>query len=129
MLLDNEYDKLYHTKRFTLIKGLKGTLRMIVHVVDGLILSKLFVKTHELNEIKIGSGKATRYKNINVLVYRESKNKFIFLENKCTHMGCSLIWNDTDKLWESKCHGSIFDRYGRVIYGPAIKNLKRLDII
>ena len=68
-----------------------------------------------------------KYKNVNVLVYRESKDKYIFLENKCTHLGCSLTWNDVDKLWECKCHGSIFDKHGHVIYGPAIKDLKKIN--
>lgn len=127
MLTHKQYDDLYKTKRYTLIKDLKSTLRMIVHSVDGLLISKLFLKNYELSKIKIDSGKVMRFKNANVLVYRESKNKYIFLKNKCTHMGCSLIWNDVDKVWESKCHGSIFDKYGHVIYGPAFKDLEKID--
>lgn len=127
MITNQKFDELYKTNRCTLIKDLKSTFRMICHSVNGLLISKLFVKQYNLENIKIGSGKVMKYKNSNVLVYRESKKKFIFLKNKCTHMGCSLIWNDVDKVWESKCHGSIFDRYGRVIYGPAIKDLERIS--
>jgi Rieske Fe-S protein len=127
MLLNKEYDDLYKTKRYTLIKDLKTTFRMIGHVIDGLVISKLFLKEYDLEEIKIGSGKVMNYKGFNVLVYRDSKNKYIFFKNKCTHMGCSLIWNDVDKVWESKCHGSIFDRYGNVIYGPALKPLEKIE--
>jgi glycine/D-amino acid oxidase-like deaminating enzyme/nitrite reductase/ring-hydroxylating ferredoxin subunit len=128
MLLNKKYDDLYKTNRYTLIKDLKSTFRMIGHVIDGLIISKLLVEQYDLDKIKIDSGKVMKYKNTNVLVYRESKDKYIFLENKCTHMGCSLIWNDVDKVWESKCHGSIFDKYGHVVYGPALKDLKRIKL-
>jgi len=100
---------------------------MVIHSVNGLIISKLNVSKYDLNNIKIGSGKVMKYKGINSLVYRESENEFIILKNKCTHMGCSLIWNDIDKVWESKCHGSIFDKYGKVIYGPATKDLEKVD--
>lgn len=100
---------------------------MISHSINGLILSKLNIRDYQLNNIKINSGKVIKYKGTNVLVYRESKNKYIMLKNKCTHMGCSLIWNDIDKLWESKCHGSIFDKYGKVLYGPATKDLEKFE--
>jgi glycine/D-amino acid oxidase-like deaminating enzyme/nitrite reductase/ring-hydroxylating ferredoxin subunit len=128
MLLNKEHDDLYKTKRYTLIRDLKSTLRMVGHVIDGLVISKLFVKEYNLENIKIDSGKLINYKDNKVLVYRKSKDKYIFLENKCTHMGCSLIWNDVDKVWECKCHGSIFDSEGHVIYGPAIKDLKIINL-
>ncbi|MDD2409256.1 MAG: FAD-dependent oxidoreductase [Bacilli bacterium] len=126
MLFNKIYDDLYKTHRYTLFRDLKSTFRMIAHSIDGLILSKLFIKKEDLNNIKIGSGKVIRSNNKNILVYRESKDKYVFLKNKCTHLGCSLIWNDVDKVWESKCHGSIFDKYGKVIYGPAINDLEEL---
>lgn len=127
MLLNKAYDTLYKTDRYTLIKDLKSTFRMIGHVLDGLVFSKLFIKEYELDRIKINSGKIVRINNINTLVYRQTKDKYIFLKDKCTHMGCSLIWNDVDKVWECKCHGSVFDKYGHVIYGPAFKDLERLE--
>ncbi|MDD2391478.1 MAG: FAD-dependent oxidoreductase [Bacilli bacterium] len=128
MLSNKEYDDLYKTNRFTLLKDLKSTFRMIVHSINGLIVSKLAVKKYELDKIKVGSGKVTKIDNVNVLVYRKNKKEYLFLKNKCTHLGCSLIWNNVDKLWECKCHGSIFDRYGKVIYGPALKDLEKIDI-
>ena len=128
MLTNNSYDHLCSTDRPVLLKNMKETLRMVAHSINGLVISKLLLKKYNLSDIEIGSGKAMKFEGINVLVYREDKNKYIFLKNKCTHMGCSLIWNDIDKLWESRCHGSIFDKYGHVIYGPAIKNLEVLDL-
>ena len=122
-----EGNYLYTTNRWTLFRDLKSTLRMIAHSIDGLLISKLNISKYDLNHIKIGSGKVMKYKGINSLVYRESKHKFIILKNKCTHMGCLLIWNDIDKVWESKCHGSIFDKYGKVIYGPATRDLEKIN--
>lgn len=41
----------------------------------------------------------------------------------CTHMGCSLVWNDIAKTWDCPYDGSRFDVEGRVLYGPAIADL------
>lgn len=127
IILDKKVDNIYSPHRVTLFKNIKSTFRMIIHSINGLILSKIFVKKYNLNDIEIGSGKIIKYNNLNVLAYRESKNKFILLKNKCPHMGCSLIWNNADKLWECKCHGSIFDKYGKVIYGPSTQNLEVIE--
>ena len=51
MLLNKKYDNLYKTNRYTLLKNLKSTGRMIAHSIDGLILSKLFIKKEDIEEI------------------------------------------------------------------------------
>jgi len=43
------------------------------------------------------------------------------------HLGCDLVFNQGDKVWDCPCHGSQFDIEGRVLHGPACKNLEKLD--
>lgn len=38
---------------------------------------------------------------------------------RCPHMGCRLTWNKEESTWDCPCHGSRFDRLGRLITGPA----------
>lgn len=38
-------------------------------------------------------------------------------------MKALIQWNPNDKTFDCPCHGSIFDRYGRVINGPAKADL------
>ena len=40
---------------------------------------------------------------------------------RCPHMGCRLEWNPHERSWDCPCHGSRFDRYGRLLDGPAQK--------
>ncbi len=64
----------------------------------------------------------------------EDKNVFIFSENEglhvisrvCTHLGCLVSFVETG--FDCPCHGSKFDRNGKVIAGPAPRNLPWLEI-
>lgn len=42
---------------------------------------------------------------------------------RCTHMGCALRWNGTERTWDCPCHGSRFTAQGQCIDGPAQRDL------
>jgi glycine/D-amino acid oxidase-like deaminating enzyme len=44
----------------------------------------------------------------------------------CTHLGGILAWNDAERSWDCPLHGSRFDAQGRVIEGPAVRDLDRV---
>jgi len=117
----------YKSEKLCLIKKCPSYLRMISHSLNGLIISKLLMKSGILNDLKMDTGKAIRYQGQNILAYRENEKDYFLFKNKCTHMGCSLIWNDVDKVWISRCHGTIYDKYGKVLYGPGIESLERIN--
>ena len=42
---------------------------------------------------------------------------------RCPHLGCALKWNEIEHTWDCPCHGSRFERGGRLIDGPATGDL------
>lgn len=38
---------------------------------------------------------------------------------KCPHLGCTVPWNQGADQFQCPCHGSIYDRHGVLISGPA----------
>ena len=40
-------------------------------------------------------------------------------EQRCTHMGCALEWNEEEKSWDCPCHGSRYNEEGELLDNPA----------
>lgn len=51
---------------------------------------------------------------------------FYALSLVCTHLGCTVTV--TPEALSCPCHGSRFDKQGRVLTGPAERALERLDV-
>ncbi|HEY8601508.1 MAG TPA: ubiquinol-cytochrome c reductase iron-sulfur subunit [Thermomicrobiales bacterium] len=47
---------------------------------------------------------------------------------KCVHLGCTVPWNPTEKTFHCPCHGSIYDKHGVRIAGPAPRPLDIMAI-
>lgn len=45
---------------------------------------------------------------------------------RCPHLGCALKYNKQEHTWDCGCHGSRFDKDGRVLDNPANGNKKNI---
>ena len=41
---------------------------------------------------------------------------------RCPHLGCALKWNKAEHTWDCPCHGSRFEKEGKLIDNPATRN-------
>lgn len=58
----------------------------------------------------------------NVILIRSSNSKFTAINTVCTHKKCDVDY--TGSGFECPCHGSTFNKNGKVLTGPATKNLR-----
>ncbi|QCR21741.1 FAD-dependent oxidoreductase [Pontibacter sp. SGAir0037] len=75
-------------------------------------------------EVLPGTGRIMRKGLSKVAVYCDQDGVRHTCSAVCTHMGCIVSWNDVESSWDCPCHGSRFDPFGRVITGPATKDLE-----
>ncbi len=94
-------------------------------------MTKASVHYEESNKFKIGKPDefpVGTLKNLN------EKNVFIFSDDEgiyavsslCTHLGC--IVTETEWGFQCPCHGSKYEKSGKVIGGPAPKALPWLEV-
>lgn len=76
-------------------------------------------------DIKTNEGKVIDKNGEKIAVYKDETGKLITLSAVCTHMGCIVGWNNKEKTWDCPCHGASFDKMGKVINGPAVKDLTK----
>ena len=57
-------------------------------------------------------------------VYKDPEGAVHAISAVCTHMGCLLGWNHTDRTWDCACHGSRFAAEGDLLHGPAVSDLR-----
>ena len=48
---------------------------------------------------------------------------FLALASRCTHLGCTVLWNAREQVFPCPCHGSAFDLRGEVRAPPAPRPL------
>jgi glycine/D-amino acid oxidase-like deaminating enzyme/nitrite reductase/ring-hydroxylating ferredoxin subunit len=78
---------------------------------------------HDLDRITAGHG-ATIRRGMHVLAaYRDHSGQCHLHNARCPHLSGVVRWNDVEHTWDCPCHGSRFDAYGRVIDGPATRDL------
>ncbi len=61
--------------------------------------------------------------DVGVSVRELSKGWLGKKERRCPHMGCELKWNEEEKSWDCPCHGSRFDKDGKILDNPAKKDM------
>jgi glycine/D-amino acid oxidase-like deaminating enzyme/nitrite reductase/ring-hydroxylating ferredoxin subunit len=81
-----------------------------------------------IEEIRPGCGAVVRTGLSKVAVYRDEAGHFHGCSAVCPHLGAVVTWNDAEKTWDCPAHGSRFDRYGKMVQGPAKADLQRDEI-
>jgi glycine/D-amino acid oxidase-like deaminating enzyme/nitrite reductase/ring-hydroxylating ferredoxin subunit len=122
----NPWASLYEPSRkpmWTLADYVKENVNMAAQYTDW--ISRGDVATVE--QISSGEGGIVRDGLHKIAVYRDDKGDIHALSPVCTHLACIVSWNSTEKTWDCPCHGSRFDKFGKVLNGPAKTDLSQMN--
>jgi Rieske Fe-S protein len=122
---DNPWASLFDSTRFKPLASarelVKENANVGVHFV-GDHLSPPDVRSTE--QLAAGEAGIVRRGAGKIAAYREEDGTLHTVSAVCTHLGCQVKWNEAERSWDCPCHGSRFDPTGRVIQGPAVKDLE-----
>lgn len=122
----NPWERLYDPSRITLraTKGFaKENLNVAAQYADLVTPGDI----SSPDEIERDSGTVIRRGAAKIAVYRDQTGALHERSAVCTHLGCIVRWNHSEKTWDCPCHGSRFTSLGEVVNGPAIKGLSSVD--
>ena len=115
-------------------KGMAGKLRFAMGVVPNKVSHNapcdvLIVNTvgRSAEDLAPGDGALVVMNGKKVAAFRTESGELITLSPKCKHLGCTVGWNNNNKTWDCPCHGSRYASDGKVIRGPAQRDLDRIQ--
>lgn len=69
------------------------------------------------------------FRNGQFYLVRYDNGGFLAVSLKCSHLGCSVIWDVGEQTFRCPCHASAFDKHGGVINPPAPRPLDVYPVI
>lgn len=116
-------------------KGMAGARRFLLGSVPNQVAhyaptDVLIAKTVDrtVDDLVPGHGGVIDLEGQRLAVFKDEEGYLHALSPRCTHMGCTVDWNDADRTWDCPCHGSRYSVEGDVIQGPAAKPLPLVHV-
>jgi len=63
-----------------------------------------------------------------IALYKEPNGSLHAIDPVCTHMKCEVKWNSAERSWDCPCHGARYRYDGKVLTGPADKDLEKVEL-
>ncbi|HEX2764321.1 MAG TPA: FAD-dependent oxidoreductase [Allosphingosinicella sp.] len=120
---ENKWLDLFDATRVKPVAGaaefIKENSKVAAHLVGGYLASK----PKSFDELEPGQAAILKIDGDNVAAFKDEGGHVHAVSAVCSHMGCIVGWNSTDRTWDCPCHGSRFELSGEVIHGPATRPL------
>jgi len=121
----NPYDNIYDPGRFkpkaSIVDFVKENVDFPLHLVTDRMKG---AEATSLSDLAKGEGKIVEIAGEKTAVFRDERGLLHAVSPVCTHLGCLVGFNNAEKTWDCPCHGSRFDKDGKVLNGPALAPLE-----
>lgn len=102
-------------------------LKQGMYYLPNLIKGRLNKTDNNLEDLKEGEGKIIEEDGQKLACYKNENGEVVKLSATCTHLRCIVSWDSKNKNWLCPCHQSRFDKEGKVLEGPAKRDLKKIN--
>ena len=123
---ENAWATLYDPAR----KSLRGTTDFVRENANVVTQYRDYLTPGDVgseDRVATGEGAVLRRGMKQIAVYRDEHGALHEHSAVCTHLGCIVHWNATEKTWDCPCHGSRFKPTGEVFAGPAEDPLEKVS--
>jgi glycine/D-amino acid oxidase-like deaminating enzyme/nitrite reductase/ring-hydroxylating ferredoxin subunit len=124
----NPYSELFEARRISPIAGAKDFIVENSDALAHFIGDRLKSPAKSLDDVPAGEGRIVELDGTRAAVYRGEDGEMHAVSAVCTHVGCIVHWNNSEKTWDCPCHGARYSPTGKVINGPATKDLRALPV-
>jgi len=109
------------------VAGFKNFITQNVEPVKNFI-GKLFSadQLEHLSDIAAAEAKIVEYDGEKMAVFKDSNGQVHAVHPDCTHLKCTVAWNEAEQSWDCPCHGARYSVDGKVLTGPADKQLGKI---
>ena len=126
---DNPWLATFDATRFGDLDSVGEAARISTEVAKRLVGDRIArLRAGDLDRLAPGEGGIVHVGDHTVAAFRDLDGKVSVVSPTCTHLGCTVQWNDAERSWDCPCHGSRFSVDGAVLDGPAVKPLKVYEV-
>jgi len=123
--IDHPFDSTRFSDPLAWLKGAELTM----HVAQRFFTDRLKrMQQPDISSLLPGQGGIVRSDGRTVAAYRDADGTLHAVSPTCTHLGCTVAFNDAEASWDCPCHGSRFAPDGSVLTGPAVTPLDNMAV-
>jgi Rieske Fe-S protein len=125
----NPYHSIVDSCRWDVVGTGGGMVKEGYHTAKHLIGDKIkqHLSNKTIQDLSADEGGIVKADGKLVGAYRDKNGKYHVVNPVCSHLGCNVLWNQTEKKYLCPCHGSSFAYDGAVLHGPAVNNLPKIQ--
>lgn len=110
--------------RITPLASASDFLTENINAAYHFVADRFAADTDSLEDIPSGQGRLVKCEGQNYAAYRDDSGELHVMSPKCTHAGCIVHWNQSEKTWDCPCHGGRYSATGERMYGPPSADLE-----
>jgi glycine/D-amino acid oxidase-like deaminating enzyme/nitrite reductase/ring-hydroxylating ferredoxin subunit len=126
---ENPLIDVFNPNRIKPVAGFTNFVKENADVVKQLMSTVLPAdKLESVSELAPGEGKVIRFEGETIGLYKDHQGQLHAVNPTCTHMKCTVEWNGVEQSWDCPCHGARYSYDGKVLTGPASRNLDYIPV-